>query len=57
MVESILSQVGDGAGNQQNDFGSQADMPHKSKITVTMRKFKYRNGFSSEDMRGEVQAN
>lgn len=56
MVESMLSQVGDGAGNQQNDFGSQADMPHKSKITVTMREFKYRNGFSSEDMRGEVQA-
>jgi multidrug efflux pump subunit AcrB len=55
MVESMLSQVGDGAGNQQNDFGSQADMPHKSKITVTMREFKYRNGFSSEDMRGEVQ--
>ncbi|MBL6681079.1 MAG: efflux RND transporter permease subunit [Flavobacteriaceae bacterium] len=56
MLESMLSQVGDGAGNQQNDFGSQADMPHKSKITVTMREFKYRNGFSSEDMRGEVQA-
>lgn len=55
MVESMLSQVGDGAGNQQNDFGSQADMPHKSKITVTMREFKYRNGFSSEDMRVEVQ--
>ena len=55
MIESMLSQVGDGAGNQENDFGSQADMPHKSKITVTLREFKYRNGYSSEDLRGEVQ--
>ena len=43
MIESMLAQVGEGAGNQQNDFGSQADMPQKSKITVTLREFKYRN--------------
>ena len=55
MIESMLAQVGEGAGNQQNDFGSQADMPQKSKITVTLREFKYRNGFSSEDLRSEVQ--
>ena len=55
MVESMLAQVGEGAGNQQNDFGSQADMPHKAKITVTMREFKYRRGFSSEDLRSDVQ--
>jgi multidrug efflux pump subunit AcrB len=55
MVESMLSQVGEGAGNQQNDFGSQADMPQKAKITVTMREFKYRRGFSSEDLRSDVQ--
>ena len=55
MVESMLAQVGEGAGNQQNDFGSQADMPQKAKITVTMREFKYRRGFSSEDLRSDVQ--
>tara|TARA_X000000950_G_scaffold5905_1_gene6330 strand:- start:602 stop:4045 length:3444 start_codon:yes stop_codon:yes gene_type:complete len=55
MVESMLAQVGEGAGNQQNDFGSQADMPQKAKITVTMREFKYRKGFSSEDLRSDVQ--
>ena len=55
MIESMLAQVGEGAGNQQNDFGSQADMPQKSKITVTLREFKYRNGFSSEDLRSDVQ--
>ena len=55
MVESMLAQVGEGAGNQQNDFGSQADMPQKAKITVTLREFKYRNGFSSENLRSDVQ--
>jgi multidrug efflux pump subunit AcrB len=55
MIESMLAQVGEGAGNQQNDFGSQADMPQKAKITVTLREFKYRNGFSSEDLRSDVQ--
>ena len=55
MVESMLAQVGEGAGNQQNDFGSQADMPQKAKITVTLREFKYRNGYSSENLRSDVQ--
>ena len=30
-------------------------MPQKAKITVTLREFKYRNGFSSEDLRSDVQ--
>ncbi|MGB0274367.1 MAG: efflux RND transporter permease subunit [Flavobacteriaceae bacterium] len=55
MVESLVSQVGAGAGNPQTDSGSQAEMPHRGKITATMREYKYRRGLSSETLRSEVQ--
>lgn len=55
MVESAVSQVGEGAGNPRQDGGSQAEMPHRGKITVSLREFKYRRGYSSENMRLEVQ--
>jgi multidrug efflux pump subunit AcrB len=55
MVESVVSQVGAGAGNPETDSGSEADMPHKSKITATMREFKFRRGQSSEALRQTIQ--
>ncbi len=55
LVESAVSQVGEGAGNPQTDGGSTAEMPHKAKITVSMREYKYRNGRDSEQMRLKVQ--
>ncbi|MBU3822184.1 efflux RND transporter permease subunit [Flavobacteriaceae bacterium XHP0103] len=55
MVESAVSQVGEGAGNPQTDGGSAAEMPHKAKITASMREYKYRNGEDSELMRQKVQ--
>ncbi|SDB59161.1 Multidrug efflux pump subunit AcrB [Flavobacteriaceae bacterium MAR_2010_188] len=55
MVESAVSQVGEGAGNPQTDGGSAAEMPHKGKITASMREYKYRNGKDSEIMRQKVQ--
>ncbi len=55
MVESIVSQVGEGAGNPQTDGGSSAEMPHKGKITASMREYKYRNGKDSEVLRKKVQ--
>ena len=48
MVESTVSQVGEGAGNPQTDGGSSAEMPHKGKITASMREYKFRNGEDSE---------
>lgn len=42
MAESIISQVGEGAGNPQTDGGAQNEMPHKGKVTVLFREFKYR---------------
>ncbi|PKV49314.1 multidrug efflux pump subunit AcrB [Aquimarina sp. MAR_2010_214] len=55
LVESAVSQVGAGAGNPQTDGGSNAEMPHKAKITATMREFKYRKGKDSEILRQKVQ--
>ncbi|MFT5751975.1 MAG: multidrug efflux pump, partial [Dokdonia sp.] len=55
LVESSVSQVGEGAGNPQTDGGSAAEMPHRSKIMATMREYKYRNGADSEALRFKVQ--
>jgi multidrug efflux pump subunit AcrB len=55
LVESAVSQVGEGAGNPQTDGGSSAEMPHKAKITASMREFKYRRGADSELLRQKVQ--
>ena len=55
MVESSVSQVGEGAGNPNTDGGSAAEMPHKGKITASMRQYKYRRGLDSEELRQKVQ--
>ncbi|NNC44294.1 MAG: efflux RND transporter permease subunit, partial [Winogradskyella sp.] len=55
MVESAVAQVGEGAGNPQTDGGSSAEMPHKGKITASMRQYKYRRGQDSELLRQKVQ--
>ncbi|MGB5418999.1 efflux RND transporter permease subunit [Algibacter sp.] len=55
LVESAVSQVGEGAGNPQTDMGSAAEMPHKAKITASMREYKYRQGEDSELLRQKVQ--
>ncbi len=55
LVESSVSQVGEGAGNPQTDGGSSAEMPHRAKITASMREFRFRNGKDSEELRERVQ--
>ncbi|MBU2948076.1 efflux RND transporter permease subunit [Zobellia uliginosa] len=55
LVESAVSQVGEGAGNPQTDGGSSAEMPHRGKVTVSMREYKYRDGRDTEVLRGEIQ--
>lgn len=55
LVESAVSQVGEGAGNPFTDGGSSAEMPHRGKITASMTEFKYREGRDSEDLRQRVQ--
>ena len=48
LVESSVSQVGEGAGNPQTDGGSAAEMPHRAKVTTSMREYKFRKGKDSE---------
>ncbi len=55
LVESAVSQVGAGAGNPQTDGGSSADMPHRGKVTASMREYKYRKGADSKDLQKLVQ--
>jgi multidrug efflux pump len=55
LVESAVSQIGEGAGNPQTDGGSADKMPHKAKITASMREYKYRNGKDSEVLRQNIQ--
>ena len=55
LVEDVVAQVGAGAGNPEIDGGVTNEMPHKAKISLTMREFKFRNGLSSENLRSEIQ--
>ena len=55
LVESAVSQVGEGAGNPMTDGGSQSEMPHRAKITATMREFKFRRGAKSQNLLQEIQ--
>ncbi|MDO6852291.1 efflux RND transporter permease subunit [Cellulophaga lytica] len=55
IVDSAVSQVGEGAGNPQTDGGSTAEMPHKGKITVNFSEFKFRRGINTEEIRAKVQ--
>ncbi len=55
LVESAVSQVGEGAGNPFTDGGSAAEMPHRGKITVSMREFKFRGGRDTEELRQNIQ--
>ncbi|MEC8363955.1 MAG: efflux RND transporter permease subunit [Bacteroidota bacterium] len=55
LVESGVAQVGEGAGNPFIDGGNTNELPHKGKITLTMREFKLREGISSEELRKDIQ--
>ncbi|PVX49922.1 multidrug efflux pump subunit AcrB [Balneicella halophila] len=55
MAESIIAQVGEGAGNPQVDGASQAEMLNKGKVTVLFREYKYRRGKSSADVLTDIR--
>ena len=55
LVESMVAQVGEGAGNPLVDNGNTNELPHKGKITLTMQEFKFREGVSSESLRKAIQ--
>jgi multidrug efflux pump subunit AcrB len=55
LLASAVSIVGEGAGNPFTDGGSSAELPHKGKITLSMREFRYRNGINTENLRADIQ--
>ncbi|WP_394974112.1 efflux RND transporter permease subunit [uncultured Croceitalea sp.] len=55
LTESAVSQVGEGAGNPFTDGGSAAEMPHRGKITATMREYKFREGADSKELLKKIQ--
>lgn len=55
MVESSISQVGQGTGNPMTDMGQQNEMPHRAKLTLSLRDFQDRRGVSSNEVLSEVR--
>src|SRR4030095_7032279 len=50
LAESIVSQVGVGAGNPNVDAGSASETPFKGKVTVNFTEFKLRKGVNTSDV-------
>jgi multidrug efflux pump len=56
MVETAIAQVGRGSGNPQTEGGATNDMPHRGKVVLSMKDFKYRKGVKSSDVLEEVRS-
>jgi multidrug efflux pump subunit AcrB len=55
MVESAISQVGKGSGNPNNNTGQVNEMPHRGKVTLSMREFRLRRDVKSSTVLNEVR--
>ena len=55
LVENNIAQVGRGAENPFTETGLISDMPHRGKITLGMKEFKFRKGLDSESLRKQIQ--
>ena len=55
LAESIVSQVGIGAGNPNVDAGSASETPFKGKVTVNFSEFKFRRGINTSDILEEIR--
>ena len=56
LAESIVSQVGVGAGNPTVDAGSANETPFKGKVTVNFSEFKFRRDINTTDVLDEIRA-
>jgi len=56
LAESIVSQVGVGAGNPNVDAGSASETPYKGKVTVNFSEFKFRKGVNTTEVLDEIRA-
>ena len=55
LAESIVSQVGVGAGNPNVDAGSASETPFKGKVTVNFSEYKFRQGINTSDVLEEIR--
>ncbi|MGB2243699.1 MAG: efflux RND transporter permease subunit, partial [Flavobacteriaceae bacterium] len=55
LLEYNIAQVGRGAENPFTETGLISDMPHRGKITLGMKEFKFRKGLDSESLRKQIQ--
>jgi len=55
LAESIVSQVGKGAGNPNVDAGSASETPYKGKVTINFSEFKFRRGVNTNDVLEEIR--
>jgi multidrug efflux pump subunit AcrB len=55
LAESIVSQVGVGAGNPNVDAGSANETPFKGKVTVNFSEFKFRRDVNTSDVLDEIR--
>jgi len=56
IAESIVSQVGVGAGNPNVDAGSASETPFKGKVTVNFSEFKFRQGVKTDVILEEIRS-
>ena len=56
LTESIVSQVGMGAGNPNVDAGNQSETPYKGKVTVNFVEFNLRRGIDTNKILEEIRA-
>ena len=56
LAESIVSQVGIGAGNPNVDAGNSSETPFKGKVTVNFSEFKFRRGVNTSDVLEEIRS-
>ena len=56
LTESIVSQVGMGAGNPNVDVGNQSESPYKGKVTVNFVEFNLRRGVDTNAILEEIRS-
>jgi multidrug efflux pump len=57
LVQSVVTQVGEGAGNPKVDAGNSSETPFKGKVTVLFQEFKERKGINTQDILNDIRAN
>jgi multidrug efflux pump len=55
LVESIVTQVGKGAGNPNVDAGNASEMPFKGKVVVNFKEFNLREGVDTQQILDELR--